>query len=159
MSDLVNSYSQNTNYYIVFGSERLNDLKFYLKSTNLPGFSLEPEVLQNRYQSHMISGSKIEFAALEISLMLDENFDVYLSVLEEVYSYKNPNTGVIQQKPFNASLFITSNKGNPILRFDYSNCFITNVSSPILNSGSKAAENITFDLTIKYDSTTYTKLL
>jgi len=158
LSDLTQSYSQSTNYYIVFGSERLNDIKFYLKSCNLPGFSLEPEVIRNRLHSHLVSGSNIEYNPLEISVMVDEDFDIYLSILEEIYSYKNPNTGIIQQKPFDTTLFITSNKGNPILKFDYSNCFITNISSPVLNTGSRTVENISFDISIKYDSIEYKKL-
>lgn len=153
-----NSYSQQTNYYVVFGTEKLNDIKYYLKGCNIPGVTLEPVEIGNKVHAFNIGGDKIEFNPLVLDILIDEDFDTYLDMINEIFSLKNPNTGEINRTQFNLNLFITSNKGNPILNITYQDCFITSIGDIEMNDGDADVSTLHYNVTIKYSNVIYTKI-
>lgn len=150
------SYAQKSNYYVIFGSERLKNLKYYLQKCSLPSITLPPVPYKSRFRTIKLAGSEIEYSPLSLQILVDENFTTYVALLDEIMSYKNPETGVINIKPFDMSLFATSNKGNPILEFKYSNCYVTNITEYEFND-TENSENIQIILTIEYENITYSR--
>lgn len=153
-----NSCAQQTNYFIVFGLESLGDVKFYLKGCNLPGLTLDPASINNKIRNQYIAGDKIEYNPLTISILVDEEFEIYLSIIDEINKLKNNVTGEVKQIPFTSVLFITTNKGNPIIKMEFEDCFINTLSDINFSTGDTSNTTLSFDMTLKYTNIKYTKL-
>lgn len=152
------SFAQNTNYYVLFGLEEFKDIKYYLKKCNLPGFVIEPEKINNKVRNIYIQGGTVDFNSLNISVIINESFDIYLKFIDFMQKNKNTELGTINANPFTAVLFITSNKGNPILKAEFEDCVINSISDVELNDASTETVALTFDIVLKYSNIKYTKL-
>lgn len=160
MSENINiskSYAQETNYYATFTIESLKDLKFYLSSINLPNIELEYESLNNRYSVLPIFTGKLNFEELSLQVLVDEKFYMYTNILDEIFSYKDTSSGKIENNKFNMNLFVTTNKGNPILKFEFEDCFITSLSSIEFQSN-KDIQYLSYNLKLKFLKFKYSRI-
>ena len=106
-----------------------------------------------------IQGGTVDFNSLNISVIIDESFDIYLQFVEFMQKNKNTELGTINTKPFTVVMFITSNKGNPILKAEFEDCVINSISDIELNDASTETVALTFDIVLKYSNIKYTKLI
>lgn len=155
---VISSSTKTTNYFMVFGSDRLKDLKYYLQQMNLPGISMSDINMKTKIRNQFIVGGDLEFDPITLKLLIDEDFSNYLALVDELKTYKDTVTGIINPKQFNSTMFITSNKGNPIIEFYFEDCMITNIDDQDFDDGSENDDVLSVNVTIKYSNLTYKKL-
>jgi len=149
------SFAKETNYYFVHGSDRLKRIPFYIQESNVPSITYSTIDVPNKIRSLNLTGGAIEFDELSIKFIVDEFWQNYLGLFDELMSYKNQETGEITPHPVQCTLFVTSNKGTPFLKFNFYDCIITNIGEQPFNDASMDDEQLSSTFTIKYSNLDY----
>jgi hypothetical protein len=150
--------SQTTNWYATFGDIRLKDLKYYLRNCSLPSIMHAQTEVPHKIHNRGIVGSDLEYGELILEVLVDEDFENYLALFDVITSYKDTYTGIIRNEPFNMDLWITSNKGNIFLKFNYEECYIVSLEENIFSDANPESDPLTIRLGIKFNHVSYERI-
>ena len=125
MPDITNSISSN--FFITLKRD-FSNTQFNLKSVNTPNISFGMVEVPWMITKVKVPGESVTFEPLQFEVILDKEWRVFTELYDDLILGADVETGIIQpsKKIFNLAIVITSNKNNPIIRFDYFDAFITN---------------------------------
>lgn len=145
----INNLAQKTNY--IAGSSEFESVPFYLTNVNIPGISLNHTEIGGRNSTKMrLSGDTISWNDLTIEMLIDEDFEIYLELMNVIEKNINAETGTFADFTFNFWIEISNSKGNKILKMDFNNCRINSISDITLDSQDDITEH-TLTIEINYD--------
>jgi len=134
-----NNLAQNTNF--ICGSSALELTQIYCTSLALPGISLNhPFITSGNGSPLNLTGDNVMFNSLQLSLLVDEDYDVYfefITKLQENISFVN---GSYSEQCFDFFIDITNSKGNHVFKINMVNCRIQSIGDLELNTGSEDTE-------------------
>lgn len=127
-SQILNS-SFKTNYLVKFETEKIPNLEYYIKTIPLPGYNISTNTV------HSTSAQPIEYYGgmltfkndISFDLILDQMYDVRRAIDAYMFSVRNQTSGLLNQQSFDVSIYILSNKGNPIRQLRLKNFLMKDV--------------------------------
>lgn len=143
-----NNLARVSNYKIFLPI--LNENIQYAQGVSLPGFALNPVQAFNKSSvSLKLEGDSLVLDPISISLILDENLNLYKRILKIFESVTHPNSGV--KNPdfnFNFGIEITNNTGLKVFAIEFYQCALQSIA-PINLLSNTDDDIITLDLTIE----------
>jgi hypothetical protein len=146
------NFSNVSNYYFLLSNENLGDLGFYVQGFTFPSITVSENKVPHPLSNLYFPGGEIEFGAIRCNILIDENLEIFNSIINELLKIKNPITGMSEVNFYTGKLIITSNKGNPISMIEFSNCFISSFSGFQLSNSNDSASTLTADIDIKFET-------
>lgn len=150
-----NNLAQKTNF--IGGSDKFENLPFYLTNVNIPGINFSyPEIGGRTGARFNLAGDTITYNALSFEMLIDEDFNIYHEFMDKVRENINPETGQFANNTFDFWLQINNNKGNKLMTYYFHNCRIETIGDILLDTQDDMTEHqMTVD--IKYDYFTIDK--
>ena len=143
------NFAQKTNF--IGGSEKFEDMVFYMTSVNIPGITFNLPEVGGRYSTKaFLASDKITYNNLNFEFLIDEDFSLYKDLMKTITKSYNPEEGTFKNEEFTFWLQINNNKGNKVMSFEFYNCRIENLGDINLNTQDDSTEH-TMTLDIKYD--------
>ena len=135
-----NNLAQKTNY--IAGSAAFKHIPFFLTNINLPGLSLNHPEIGGRASTRLnLSADTINWNALSFEMLIDEDFEIYKEVHNLVKKNIVLKDGTFRDFYFDFFIEISNNKGNKVLRVDFSNCRITSIGDIELSTQDETTEH------------------
>jgi len=128
-STILNS-TIKSNFLIQFETELIPNIEYYIRTIPLPGYNISTNIV-NSYSSQPIEyyGGMLTFKNdLSFDLILDEQYIVRKNIDDYMFSIRDQISGVLNQKSFDISLYILTNKSNPVKHIRYVNFLMKDVS-------------------------------
>lgn len=136
-----NNLHQKTNF--TAGSSAFKNIPFFLTSLNIPGLNLTHNLLGARGGAHSItSADTIAWNALSLDLLLDEDLTIYVELMKIIKQNINVETGKFDDFIFDFWIEINNNKGNKILKLDFTNCRIESIGDIQLDTQDDVTEHL-----------------
>lgn len=125
MTTITNSTASN--FYVVLKRE-LSNVQFNLKSVNIPNIAFGIVEAPWMVTKMKLPGESITFDPLTFEVYLDNEFQVFTDLYDDLILGADLETGILQptKKTFTLSVIITTNKNNPCLKLMFYDAFITN---------------------------------
>lgn len=150
-----NNLAQKTNY--IAGSDKFDDLPFYLVNLNIPGINFSyPEVSGRTGARFNLAGDSLTFNTLSFEMLVDEDFNIYHEFMDKIRENINVESGSFADNVFDFWVDINNNKGNKLFKIEFHNCRIESVGDILLDSQDDMTE-YTMTVDIKYDYFTVEK--
>lgn len=144
-----NNLSHRSNF--IAGSEAFKDVPFMLTTLNIPGISLGHSQVGGRGSSKMfMSADVITWNALSFDMLIDEDFKVYTEVMDIVRKNLNVESGNFANFVFDFWIEINNNKGNKVLKLEFTNCRIESIGDISLDVQDDTTEH-TLNISMVYD--------
>jgi hypothetical protein len=129
-SSAVLNSSLKSNFLIKFGTTELPNLEYYVRTIPLPGYNISTNTV------HSTSAQPIEYYGgmltfgndISFDVILDEKYAVRKAIDDFMFSIRNQKDGLLDQKWFDISLFVLSNKANPLETIRYNHFLMKSVS-------------------------------
>lgn len=135
-----NNLAQKTNY--IAGSAAFEHIPFFLTTINIPGLSLNHPEIGGRAGTRLnLSADTINWNALSFEMLIDEDFEIYKEVHNLVKKNIILKDGTFRDFYFDFFIEISNNKGNKVLRVDFSNCRITSIGDIELSTQDETTEH------------------
>lgn len=142
--------AQRTNF--IAGSDKFDNLPFFLTNVNIPGINLShPEIGGRDGVQMLLSGDTVKYSALSIEMLIDEDFLIYQELMEIINTNINIEDGTFTDFYFDFFIEINNSRGNKVLKIDFSNCRIESIGDISLDTQEEATE-YTLTLEMVYDS-------
>jgi len=125
------SHQSFANSFSFFAQFSYNDkiLKYYLQSVKLPDVITGEIVFQKKGKHAKAIGDSKELGTIPLEFILDENWDVYTTLLDIQENYRKT------LKTIDAfEIYIQNNKNVNILKFVFDGVFFVNVMGPQLDT-------------------------
>lgn len=146
--------AQKTNW--TAGSDKFPLMPFYLTNVSIPGMSFSIPETGSRFGSRInLASDTVNYNSLSFDFLIDEDFEIYKTFYKYLLESINPESSNYADKSFNLWLELNNSKSHKILKFEFYNCRIENISDIELDTTDDSTE-ITMNLGIKFD---YFKLL
>ena len=134
-----------------FGSYDINIADVYLQEFSLPGINLEPiDIYAQAGAKVALYSDSISYNDLELTLLIDEDYQVYFELMRYVYRQINPQNKTHANQEFTCFVTLTDNKGKDIFTVTFYNARFTAVGDISLSTQGDESYN-TLSATIKYD--------
>lgn len=135
-----NNLAQKTNY--IAGSDAFKHIPFFLTSINLPGLSLSHPLAGGRHSTRLnLSADTVNWNSLSFEMLIDEDFKIYKEVHDLIKKNIKLKDGTFRDFYFDFFIEISNNKGNKVLRMDFSNCRIASIGDIDLSTQDEATEH------------------
>ncbi len=129
-SSAVLNSSLKSNFLIKFGTTELPNLEYYVRTIPLPGYNISTNTV------HATSAQPIEYYGgmltfgndISFDVILDEKYAVRKAIDDYMFSIRDQFDGLLDQKWFDISLFVLSNKANPLETIRYNHFLLKSVS-------------------------------
>lgn len=122
----------------------------YAQGVSLPGFALNPVPAYNKSSLALkLEGDSLTLDPISISLILDENYNLYKRLLKIFEGITHPSSGI--KNPdfnFNCGIEITNNTGLKVFAIEFYQCALQSIA-PINLLSNTDDDIITLDLTIE----------
>lgn len=165
---------KNRNFLAVknfdFSISRTPKTNYFVQSSMIPGITSGEAEIGTPFTNIKFQPDRLVFSPLEITMICDEDMEsweeisnwlVGITYPQNFQQYKNLVQGKINETPFigsfppgdiysNATLFVTTNKSNIKLEFDFSYLYPVTISSINFSTTESDVEYITFDVTFNY---------
>lgn len=149
ISGNINNFAQPTNF--VCGSNALNLTSIYCQSINIPGITMNHAYLGTGFGSALnVTGDNIIFNTLNLSFLLDENYDIYFEFLEKLNKNISSTNGTFATQEFDFFIDVSNNKGNHVFKINLFNCRLNSISDIDLDTHSEETA-MTFQVEFLYD--------
>jgi len=144
--------------------DKIPHVDYFAYSVNLPGITGGEIIQPSPLLDIKIAGDKLIFDPLVINFIVNEDLKNYIEIQDWMFGIykpldttqyrnqlvKNPNLTNNQNKYGNCTLFILSNKQNPIVKVTFHDCFPTALSPLQFDSSITDAVAMTCDVTLSY---------
>jgi hypothetical protein len=97
----------------------------------------------------------VEFSDLVVTVLLDKDWKMYDLIFDKFIEMINVEKGTFKQKKFDMWLQIKDGKGNPVKKFDFFGCRLTDVGEFDLDVRDNEDSNIEIILTFRFDYMDY----
>lgn len=145
----MNNFSQKTNF--TAGSSAFKNVPFFITTLNIPGFNLNHNIMGARAGTHVLSSSDtITWNALSMDLLIDEDLKIYVELMSVIKKNINIEDGTFNDFVFDFWIDVNNNKGNPILKLNFTNCRIESIGDIELNTQDDATEHM-LNFSMVYD--------
>jgi len=159
------NFLQPNGFKLVVNRKRFKNLEFFAQTVSHPDVSVSPTITQFRGTNLLLPGDKIEYGALTVDAILDENMNVYKEMLSWIKSTVNEKSrsaaavdSVNQDTTFyDITLSIMSSHNNQIDTIVYQGAFPTNIGALTFQSTVDNITYLTFPITFNYTSFTISK--
>jgi hypothetical protein len=160
-----------------FSLLKIPNVEYFTTGVNIPAISFTGDAeINTRYKSIAFMGDAMDFADLEVSFLVNENLENFREIHDWMTGIGFPKdnaqfvTAVAENADLktsngtfanpstltsDASITILTNKNNPILRVNFSNCYPTSLSGLNYNAQTTDTEQLTATVTFKYDLYTF----
>lgn len=137
------------------GFSGLDNIQYFLTGFNIPSLDFSQPEVYNRGARAFLNADSINFGSLNLSLMIDEDFTVYLELMDRlVYSVYDVETGNISGNHSNDMIVwvqLNNLKGNKLpFKIEFYGCKLESMGEVQLNTLSED-EIQTLDVTLKFD--------
>jgi hypothetical protein len=144
-----NNLAQKTNW--IASSPVFKNVPFFLISLNIPGLSLShPEVGGRDSLRMKLPSDTVTFNSLSFEMLVDEDFLIYQELMNIIRNNIDKDNGTFSDFYFNFFIELSNNKGNKILKLEFTNCRIESIGDIDLNAQDSATE-YTLQMSIVYD--------
>lgn len=145
-----NNLAQRTNY--IAGSDKFKHIPFFLTSVNLPGLSLNHPEVGGRSSTRMyLPSDTVNWNSLSFEMLIDEDFVIYKEIHDLIKKNIILRNGTFQDFYFDFFIEISNNKGNKVLRVDFTHCRIVSIGDIDLSTQDEATEHtIQVDMVFDY---------
>ena len=141
------NYSQKTNYRC--GTADMELLPFYVTTLNVPGVTMTVQEISGRQGAIInMAPATMTYDPLSLEVLLDEDYRIFRELHSKVYV--DVETGTFQDKYFDFWTEFTNDMGKVVMKIEYYNCLIENISELSLATNDDVTEQ-TFSVLIKYD--------
>jgi len=144
--------------------EKIPDVVYWSYSVNLPGVSLGEAIQPTPFLDLKIPGDKLVFDPLVINFIVQENLENYIQIFdwmvglghpESLQQYKDWNRSNSKNSPrqnrySDATLFILSNKSNPIIKVNFFDVWPSSLSPLTYDASISDTTPISTDATFNY---------
>jgi len=159
------NFLQPNGFKLVVNRKRFKNLEFFAQTVTHPDVSVSPAIAPFRGTNLLLPGDKVEYGALSLDAIVDENMNVYKEMLNWIKSTAEQNvksassiTAENQDTTFyDITLSILSSHNNQIDKITYKGAFPTNVGSINFQSTVDNVTYITFPITFYYTTFTITE--
>lgn len=144
-----NNLAQRTNF--IAGSEQFKNLPFFLINVNIPGITLSHPEVGGKHGARMnLSGDTAVFNSLAFEMLVDEDFIIYQEFMNIIRKNIDLKTGTYSDFYFDFFIELSNNKGNKVLKLDFTNCRIESIGDIILDSQDDSTQ-YTMTIDMRYD--------
>lgn len=144
-----NNLAQKTNF--TAGSDKFENLPFYLTNVNIPGINFSyPEVGGRGSAKLNLTGDTITYNPLSFEMLIDEDFNIYNEFMGAIKDNISVESSSFADNTFTFWVEINNNKGNKIMKFEFYNCRIESLGDIMLDTQDDITEH-TLSVEIKYD--------
>lgn len=159
------NFLQPNGFKLTVNRKRFKNLEFFAQTVSHPDVSVAPTTAPFRGTNLLLPGDKIEYGALTVDAIVDENMNVYKEMLTWLKSTTEENVksasavnAVNQDTTFyDITLSILSSHNNQIDTISYKGAFPTNIGAVNFQSTVDNVTYITFPITFYYTSFTISK--
>ena len=145
----INNLHQKTNF--TAGSSAFKDVPFFITALNIPGFNLSHNLLSARGGTHSISSADtISWNPLSMDVLIDEDLKIYTELMAVIKKNINVESGTFNDFIFDFWISINNNKGNNILKLNFSNCRIDSIGDIMLDTQDDITEHL-LNFSMVYD--------
>jgi hypothetical protein len=88
-----------------------------------------------------LSADCVNWNSLSFEMLIDEDFEIYKEVHDLIKKNINLKDGTFRDFYFDFFIEISNNKGNKVLRIDFSNCRIASIGDIDLSTQDEATEH------------------
>jgi hypothetical protein len=158
------NFLQPTGFKVVVLRKRFKNLEFFAQSIQHPDLNVSPAIAPFRGTNAQFPGDKLEYGALTIDAIMDENMNVYKEMHSWLTSnvnneYKSPSSVTSNDQDvstYDISLMVLSSHNNVIDTIRYKDTFPTSVGAVNFQSTVSDVQYITFPITFAYTGFTIT---
>jgi hypothetical protein len=144
-----NNFHQKSNF--TAGGSLFDKSTYYLTSVNIPGLSLSPIEVGGRGSSKMqLSPDTITWSPLTFDVLIDEDFEVYKEI-NDIFRKNIKADGTFEDLYFDFWVEVSNNKGNKIMKLDFTNCRLTSISDIFMDTQDDTTEH-TLSIDLIYDT-------
>ena len=155
MSNNNSNLFQPTNF--ICGSADLDLVHKFCTSVNLPGINLNHLFLTNGAGSPLnLTSDNIMFNSVQLSLLIDEDFETYFEFIEKIQNNINSVNGSFAESTFDFFINITNSKGNDIFKVELINARLQSIGDVVLDSTSEETEYV-LPVELIFDHIEYTR--
>ena len=155
MSNNNNNLAQTTNF--ICGSGDLDLTHIYCTSVTLPGLNLNnPFVSTGSGTPINLNGDNILFNAVQLSLLIDEDYDIYFEFITKIQESINQVSGSFAVQEFDFFIEINNSKGENIFKVNLVNAKIQSIGDVILDTSSEETE-MALPIELVFDQIEYTR--
>lgn len=169
LQPLQQNYLIPNRFQLIFS--RIANTVFYCTHVAVPGLSISEATQNTPHTDLYVPGNKIHWGALEVSFIVDADFNSWFAVYNWLIGIGKPdnyqqyanltanatingvNTTGIRPPYSDAQLIIYTSKNNPQLQFTFADCFPVEIGPVPLDYGRSADDVISCSATFRY--TTY----
>ena len=135
-------------------------LKYYCQTVSIPSVSINPIAVPTPLTNTYRHGDKIEFEALTITAIVDEDMRIWQETYDWMKGLANPITtdqylrkSLQDTTPiyFDGFLTVNTNANNPNIRFKFLNCHPTSLGGVDFDTKTDADNIPTCSITFRYD--------
>ena len=156
------NFLQPNGFKLVVNRKRFKNLEFFAQTVSHPDVSVAPTTAPFRGTNLLLPGDKIEYGALSVDAIVDENMNVYKEMLdwlkstaqEKLKTSSAVNAADQDTSVYDITLSILSSHNNQIDKIVYQGAFPTNIGQVNFQSTVDNVTYITFPITFYY--TTFT---
>jgi len=144
-----NNFAQKTNW--VAGSNKFENIQFYLTTLNIPGINFNhPDVGSRGSAKLNLTGDTLTYNNLSFEFLIDEDFNVYKEFMKKIKENISIENASFANIDFDFWVQLNNNKGNKILKFNFTNCRIESIGDINLDTTDDATEQ-TLSVEVKFD--------
>jgi hypothetical protein len=156
-----------------FNLIKIPNVEYFTTGVNIPAISFTGDAeLNTRYKSVAFMGDTMDFSDLEVTFLVNESLENYREIHDWMtgigFPQDNPQFAAAirnspQTKPntkstlnpssltSDATITILTNKNNPTVRVNFTNCYPTSLSGLQYNTQNTDSEQLSATATFKYD--------
>jgi hypothetical protein len=142
---------KSCNFKIALKSEK--QIELMVQEVNLPGYTIGQ--IETRWQSMSDKrpGDSIEFNDLMLTVLIDEDLEIYKEIYNNLILQHNPLTNTLEcsKQLFDGYLFLLTNKNNLQHKVHFYNCWIKSLDDVQLSHATSEDEQLIVTLNISYN--------
>lgn len=148
---------KSSNYSFIYSNPQIMDISEHLQEFQTPNLILSDVSLMQPTANMYIVGDTITFGEINMTVLIDEKMELYKAMLDEMIAHSNQETKETDLSRFVGTLIITTNKGTPIFKIIFKDCFINSVG-PLTFSETQEDNHVVTDISMRFTSIDYESL-
>lgn len=155
MSNNNNNLARPTNY--ICGSGALELSHIYATSVNIPGVNLNNPFIQSGGGTPInINGDNKLYNTIQISLLMDEDWDIYFEFIDILEQGIDSTTGEFSNMEFDFFIDIQNSKGKHLFKMNLTNAKLQSIGDIVLDNSNEDTE-VFFNIELVFDYIEYTR--
>lgn len=146
------NFANSISYYAQFTFAN-DELKYYLQETDLPSITYGITANIKNGETIYTLGDSKDKSPLSLTFVIDENFDVYVTLLDIQEAYRTKFETID-----NFEIYLQNNKNINILKFTFQDIFFTSITAPRLTTTGDET-TIVVDVEMYYKNFNFKKVI